>query len=164
LVITNIPWQGKIPRTQNTDGTFEQFYTLEAGIRAAALDIINDVKEHGYTLRQLITEYAPPAENNTGAYISYVSDTTGIAPDQEVVFTPIALKTVLQAVFDVENGDSADLITDAQINEGIDMLPDNVLEQIKDYVAENSISIAALLLMLFAGTMGLIYYKRHARE
>jgi hypothetical protein len=37
-----------------------------------------------YTIRAIITRWAPPNENNTAAYIRNVSRLTGIAPDEPI--------------------------------------------------------------------------------
>jgi hypothetical protein len=157
LVITGINWQGKIPVAQNTDKTFEQFTNLYYGIRAAALDIINDTKEHDYTLRQLITEYAPPFQNNTAAYINYVSSQTGLNPDAPVIFTSDTLTAILRAVFEVENGPtSAALITNADIYNSIRLLPQTILDELQQFVTENRTGLGMFFLFA-AGVAGLSY-------
>ena len=71
IVISNSKWVGKIPIAQNTDGRFEQFSEMEFGVRAG-IKLIKIYYQKGYkTVRQIITRYAPPIENQTEAYIRF---------------------------------------------------------------------------------------------
>lgn len=81
LVKTPIPWKGKVPHNQNTDTRFEQFVSAEWGIRAGWRDVTGDIERKGlYNLKMLLTQFAPPTENNTKAYIESVSNQLGISP------------------------------------------------------------------------------------
>lgn len=63
---------------------FAQFPSMVQGVRAAYLDIVHNVSL-GLTLRQFINKFAPPSdENNTDAYLAFVSLWTGIAPDEPI--------------------------------------------------------------------------------
>lgn len=72
LIKTDIPWEGKIPHSQNPDTRFEQFKELRYGIRALYRDLISDHKKGLTTVVGLINEYAPPHENETDDYIDAV--------------------------------------------------------------------------------------------
>ena len=66
-----------------TDRAFVQFKSLEWGWRAAFY-LLTRTYYHKYrldTIRDIVTRWAPPNENNTQAYIENVSRLTGIAPD-----------------------------------------------------------------------------------
>ena len=66
-----------------TDRAFVQFKSLEWGWRAA-FHLLTRTYYHKYrldTIRDIITRWAPPNENNTQAYIENVSRLTGIDPD-----------------------------------------------------------------------------------
>lgn len=66
-------WLGKVEHP--TDPAFEQFLTMEHGIRAALVNmrtIIRRAKGH-CTLAHLIETWAPSTENNTAAYIDRVA-------------------------------------------------------------------------------------------
>lgn len=71
-------WQGKI--LPNTDGTFEQFKSMEYGYRAALRLIQNKIRDGKDTVAELISVWAPSSENNTSGYISRVCATTGFVP------------------------------------------------------------------------------------
>ena len=75
-------WQG-LSKTQG-DRSFCQFETLEYGWRAA-FHLLTRTYFHKYrlyTVRAIVSRWAPPSENNTEAYIANVSRLTGIAPDE----------------------------------------------------------------------------------
>lgn len=102
LVKTNIKWLGKL---QSTDPKFEQFQSLEFGIRAQLKDLINDINKGKNTVSALISEYAPPNENNTGAYIRSVAKSLGVTEKQKL--TSIDAKFMLnlaRAIYKVELG------------------------------------------------------------
>jgi len=66
-----------------TDRAFVQFKSLEWGWRAAFY-LLTRTYYHKYrldTIRDIVTRWAPPNENNTHAYIENVSRLTGIDPD-----------------------------------------------------------------------------------
>lgn len=139
LVLTGIDWQGKIPNAQNTDGTFEQFTSVNYGIRAMAMDLMNDFGEGTDTLRKLINEYAPAHENNTAAYITYVADSLGINPDAPLTINADTLSMLLQAQIRMENGDAmAELIPVTEIEDSIMLLPALILSQLGTFVKQHS--------------------------
>ena len=67
-----------------TDRAFVQFKSLEYGWRAAFLLLTRTYyhKYRLYTIRGIISRWAPPTENKTEAYIANVSALTGILPDE----------------------------------------------------------------------------------
>jgi len=100
LVKTSIPWQGKLP---GNDPRFEQFRTLGYGIRAGLLDLYNDYYQDGQqTLIDLISEFAPPNENDTAAYIQYVANNTGLMANQK--FNANKLPEIAYYMAVLENG------------------------------------------------------------
>lgn len=123
LVLTAIAWQGKIPNAQNTDRHFEQFKELRWGIRAMMKDIINDINEGTNTLTALINEYAPPHENDTANYISFVSGLTGIAPNVKITLSKPVLQSIIRAKLAMENGwSNSDKVSDKDISDAFDVL------------------------------------------
>ena len=78
-------WKG-LSKTQS-DLSFCQFETLEWGWRAAFYLLTRTYyhKYRLYTIRGIISRWAPPQDNNdTAAYIANVSRLTGIAPDEPI--------------------------------------------------------------------------------
>lgn len=108
LRITNIPWRGKVPARENTDGDFEQFRDADGvpghvwGLRALYMDIRGDALRDGLnTVAKLITSYAPPTENNTAAYIAAVAKAVGKPATAQL--TADDLPAVLKAIVAHEN-------------------------------------------------------------
>ena len=77
-------WKGL--RAVQTDAQFCQFESLEYSWRAAFYLLTRPYyhKYRLYTIRQIISKWAPPIENKTEAYIQNVSKLTGIAPDEPI--------------------------------------------------------------------------------
>ena len=77
-------WKGL--RAVQADASFCQFETLEYGWRAAFY-LLTRTYYHKYrlfTIRAIISKWAPPMENKTEAYIANVSRLTGIASDEPI--------------------------------------------------------------------------------
>ena len=75
-------WQGL--DAKQSDSSFFKFESMEMGWRAAFV-ILTKTYYHKYrlfTIRKIISRWAPPAENDTEAYVKRVSDLTGIDPDE----------------------------------------------------------------------------------
>lgn len=83
---SNNPWQGKI--VPGSDSAFEQFITMQHGIRAAFINMRTIMRRNEKcTLAKLIATWAPPQDhNNTDDYISRVSRDTGISPNTTISF------------------------------------------------------------------------------
>ena len=77
-------WQGL--RVLQEDKSFFQFQTMAYGWRAAFRLLCHTYygKYKLRTIRDIITRWAPPKENNTEAYIRRVTDRIGIGPDKEL--------------------------------------------------------------------------------
>lgn len=70
------PWQGM--REKQTDGRFAQFETAAYGIRALARTLITYQDKYGIrTVSAAINRWAPPVENDTGAYVRAVQKAVG---------------------------------------------------------------------------------------
>ena len=88
LRISSNAWLGKVKN--NTDGSFEQFTTIEYGLRAAFLNIKKIVARRSRILlrtsiRNLIHIWAPSSDgNNEQAYVNGIADKTGLQPNDTV--------------------------------------------------------------------------------
>lgn len=80
-------WQGE--RHPQTDPAFEEFQSVEMGLRAGFIIIRNYMKTRPPhdTLRKIITRWAPTNENNTAAYIKTVTEKSLVNPDERLKFT-----------------------------------------------------------------------------
>lgn len=85
LRISNNQWLGKV--RFNTDGAFEQFTSIEYGIRAGFKNIQAIVRRRASesqstTIRELVHIWAPAADgNNEIAYCKTIADKTGLQPN-----------------------------------------------------------------------------------
>lgn len=100
-------WQGL--REEQTDAEFFQFVSMAYGYRALIKTLQNYRRLRGcVTLRDFIRRWAPPTENNTGAYLRTVCQDMQVpetwVPDVEDKDTMCALAA---AISRVENGVSA---------------------------------------------------------
>lgn len=120
--VTTDSWQGMI----GSSGGFVTFQDVSYGIRAMATILGNDILA-GKTLGQIISEYAPSTENNTAAYIQFVSGQTGFASNQQLEATPNTLFQLIRAMLKMEIGSSSSLVTDQDIYQGLNLLNSNLL-------------------------------------
>lgn len=98
---TNIAWQGK--KTEGkSDNDFEEFESRDYGWRAAYKNIETKMKRGLNTITKLVSEWAPPNENNTNGYIQFVAQKTGIDPN--AVITQADLPKIGAAMAAVESG------------------------------------------------------------
>jgi hypothetical protein len=110
---TYAKWLGKIP---STDKDFEQFTSLEMGLRAGAINIktqINVRKKN--TVAKLIYTYAPPNENDTLNYINTISRAVNIDPNATIKADTETLYKLIRPMLKMEIGNDENLISDTQI-------------------------------------------------
>lgn len=74
-------WLGEVDNPN--DPEFEQFCTIEYGIRAAFVILRRYIRRYGHnTIRTIVSTWAPASENNTQAYIKQVADSMKMSPDE----------------------------------------------------------------------------------
>ncbi len=114
-------WQGLNPEGRNIDPAFCVFKEPKYGIRALAKVLINYKKIHGLkNVRQIISRYAPPNENQTNAYIKTVSEQIGVYPDTAIDIEERGVLIVfIKAIIRMENGIQP--YSDETIQQGIDL-------------------------------------------
>lgn len=100
------PWQGLVPVNERTDKSFCQFISPAYGIRAMARTLITYQDKHQLrTIKDVITRWAPPSENNTQAYIDSVSRAMARGATEILdLHTYDALRPLLNAIIYHENG------------------------------------------------------------
>lgn len=77
-----IPWEGLIGRDAEGFCVFEY---MQDGVRAMALDLLNDYgKDRQRSPRALVSEYAPQSENDTAAYMGFVATAMGVGLDDDL--------------------------------------------------------------------------------
>lgn len=95
------PWQGLAAR--QTDGRFAQFESPAFGIRALARTLITYQDKHGIrTVSGAINRWAPPVENDTGAYVRQVQKAVG--GDLIDAHNYASLRPMVEAIIRHENG------------------------------------------------------------
>lgn len=95
-------WKGLTPEQPDPD--FCTFSTPEYGIRAMGVILLNYQRKHGLkTIRQIITRWAPPSENDTDAYVMHVADRLGVRPDEAVDVARV-LPALVACIIRHENG------------------------------------------------------------
>ena len=105
---SKVHYLGEVRPSQDSD--FKQFESMAYGYRA--MFVLFDSYRRRYalnTLRQMLNRYAPPSENFTEGYIRFVSQKTGILPDEELnTRSERDMVPIISAMSEIENGVSAD--------------------------------------------------------
>lgn len=158
LIRTKDAWMGKIPFPQSKDEKFEQFENVYFGLRAMLKDLINDIKKGKNTVKLLITEYAPPKENNTEAYVNSVAKTLGVSPTEKLTkIDSVFLLRLARAVIKVELGTAHTEITDSDIAKAITMLGDLSTDALK--ISIDKLALAKQYILPILVTIGLFFYS-----
>ncbi|WP_047472556.1 structural protein P5 [Delftia sp. ZNC0008] len=98
-------WQG-MAADQSSDARFVVFSAPVWGLRALAKVLLSYQRKHGLrTPAAIIGRWAPPVENDTGAYARQVAKALGVGVgDQIDLQQPETLQRVLPAIVQHENG------------------------------------------------------------
>lgn len=93
-----------------TDPAFKQFESMEYGYRAAFKMLDTYRRKHGCrVLADFIGRWAPPAENDTNAYLKAVCRRTKLADVSTVdTLSETQMRSIVAAMSFVENGIEAD--------------------------------------------------------
>lgn len=136
---SGISWVG----LKGNNKGFCVFSDLSYGIRALAVDLSNKINTDGLTtIREIISVYAPPSENDTDAYINAVAGSMNKGADDTIEYTNANLQALIRAITDHELGPSASMIDDADIAEGISIMPQSWLDRIKAFFVSNPVTAA----------------------
>lgn len=97
------PWQGLRPVNARSDPRFAEFTTPAYGIRALARTLITYQDKHNIrTVKAAINRWAPPVENDTGAYVQQVR--LAVGGDIVDLHSYDYLKPMVEAIIRHENG------------------------------------------------------------
>jgi hypothetical protein len=114
------PWVGKVGQNKG----FVVFKSLQLGLRALAMDLVNKYLKGFDTIREVITRYAPENENNTEAYIQAVAASTGLDPEKPYQLTHENLVKLILAITLHENGKVVkNYISEPLVKNCITMMP-----------------------------------------
>lgn len=76
-------WLGERPNP--TDQEFEEFVTMEYGLRAAFIILRRYIRRYKKnTISSIVSTWAPSSENNTLKYIDRVTQMTHLSPDEPI--------------------------------------------------------------------------------
>ena len=117
--VSQVRWQGLAPVQS---GPFCTFISPQYGIRAMEKNLLTYQNADGcHTITAIISRWAPPGDNNnTTAYISAVSASTGLDPNAEIDVDTVAVALPLcKAITLHENGSNP--WPDAVFLEGLKM-------------------------------------------
>jgi hypothetical protein len=105
---SKVHYLGEVRPSQDSD--FKQFESMAYGYRAMFMLLDSYRRRYALnTLRQMLNRYAPPSENFTEGYIRFVSQKTGILPDEELnTRSERDMVPIISAMSEIENGVSAD--------------------------------------------------------
>lgn len=108
-------WQGQTGVRNN----LVVFDTMQNGVRALAKDVLNTVKAGYDTPKKFFAHYAPRNENPTDNYTNFVAERLGIKVDDKIIM-PNMLHDMVQYIIIFENGKEYGLVSQADIQAGID--------------------------------------------
>ena len=81
--VAGTTWKGQCD--EQTDNAFVQFRTIEFGLRAAFVLLRTySTKYHANCIRDIISRWAPPSENDTDQYVRNVCKWTGFGGLQKL--------------------------------------------------------------------------------
>jgi hypothetical protein len=105
---------------QGGGGRFAAFGSMTEGLAALADQLERYAARGNDTLAGMISTFAPPGENNTGAYIANLAKALGVSPAAHLnLENDNVLRTLMLGIANVENGPG--MLQVDQINAGIDL-------------------------------------------
>ena len=106
-------WKGE--RQHQSDPSFEEFESLQMGLRAGFIILRNyqrtslAPKMRANTIRKIINRWAPASENDTLKYIKLVAKRSGLNPDELIAYRDKPrMLAVVEAMCFVECGQAID--------------------------------------------------------
>ena len=112
-------WYGQLAHVPSIESRFCRFNEPENGMRALGKLLQTYQRKHKLkTVRQIINRWAPPKENDTGAYVRQVAAAIDVHPDTPIDVTrPDVLRALIVSIIHHENGQMP--YSDEQIREGV---------------------------------------------
>jgi len=137
--ISNEKFIGEV--TPSSDAQFKQFSSMAYGYRA--MFKILDTYRNSYqldTITEIISRWAPPAENDTTSYINSVSSSININPNQVLPYDQDTTTRLVYAISYHENGITPNM---AEIQDGLKLA--GTIELVK---VAGGISIGVIILVV----------------
>lgn len=112
-----IPWQGRI----GSGSGFVKFSSPEYGVRAMTKNLYTYQNRGLTSVRDMISRWAPPNENDTNGYVNFVANRMGIDPNASIDLrsNPALTEKMVGAMIAMEGGPSASDYFDSHIAGGI---------------------------------------------
>ncbi|MBR2367540.1 MAG: structural protein P5 [Alistipes sp.] len=101
---SRVRYEGEVHPSR--DAEFKEFRSMAYGYRAIFVLLDSYHRRYGLTtIRQMLNRYAPPEENFTEGYVRFVSDRSGIAPDEHIdTRSERDMLPIVAAISEIENG------------------------------------------------------------
>jgi hypothetical protein len=103
IVRTGDQWRG-MAADQSSDSRFVVFDSPVWGLRALARVLRKYTESGAVTVRDIVSRWAPPVENDTGAYVAAVAARVGVSPTQTLALTDDTVSRIMEAIVQHENG------------------------------------------------------------
>ena len=112
-----IAWEG---RTGSNSG-FVTFATPELGVRALTRNLYTYQNRGLTSVRDMISTWAPPSENDTTGYVNFVAGQMGVDPDAPVNLSnnPALTQQMVGAMIQMEGGSAASAYFSPHIASGV---------------------------------------------
>lgn len=112
-------WDGM--HSEQNDNRFIRFESPAMGIRAMSKIMQTYKNKHGIdTVQGVINRWAPPHENETNNYASFVAARMGVKPEDKIDLSdPTVLKPLMMAMTFMENGENP--YDDNVFNQGMEL-------------------------------------------
>ena len=98
----NFVWQGQTM----VDG--KGFVVFDSDVNGIRADIVNlhthYIRDHETSILALIAVYAPPVENDTKAYATFVANRLGVDPLATIAFDRRTADALIRAIIKIEQG------------------------------------------------------------
>ncbi len=104
--ISGVKYLGEV--LPSKDKAFKQFQSIAWGYRAMFVLLYTYSKRGDKTLRQMITRYAPPIENDTNNYLNFVALRSGTSFDTPLdTLSEEQMIPIIASMSHIENGTPA---------------------------------------------------------
>ena len=98
----NQPWQGRV--VPSSDSAFYEFESYAYGLRAMIKLLKNYISQGDNTIKKILYRYAPPHENKTDEYISYVERESGYNRNRVLQGRKDELQRIIKPMVRIEQG------------------------------------------------------------
>lgn len=100
-------WLGEVGLEDHPQARFTTFEAPIYGIRAVGKILLTYQRRYGLkTVREIVTRWAPPVENDTGSYVDFVAGCMSVDPDEDIDLPTRAAEftALTAAIIRMENG------------------------------------------------------------